>query len=514
MEEKYALLSVYRKEGIVEFARKLQANGYKILSSGGTALELKRNSVEVTDVSEYIDYPEIMNGRVKTLHPRIHGGILMERNNPKHITDAKKKDIYPIDIVAVNLYPFEETVARKPSMEEAIENVDIGGPTMLRAAAKNFKHVAAVCDPSGYKAVIADLEKNGSVSLELRKKLAVAAWEHIAHYDVIIEQYFREKLADAFAYPEYLNMSFKKRQDLRYGENPHQTAAAYYAQNSKNISVLDAQQFQGKQLSYNNVLDLNSAYRLLMQFDEPTAIIVKHNNPCGVASARNLLDAYKTARAVDPEAAFGGIVTVNRKVTKELAKEIITRFVEIVLAPEYDQEALQVFTEKKNIRVMQLPITTKSAAYRTYRSVTGGLLVQDNDSDYHTELKVVTKRKPSEEEMKAMIYAWKIVKYVRSNAIIYARSDRAVGIGAGQMKRIDAAKIGAEIAGEFNESLKGCAMASDAFFPFRDGIDYAAKLGVTAIIQPGGSVKDSDVIAAANEHNITMVFTGMRHFRH
>ncbi|MFH1222654.1 MAG: bifunctional phosphoribosylaminoimidazolecarboxamide formyltransferase/IMP cyclohydrolase [Candidatus Micrarchaeota archaeon] len=512
--EKYALLSVYRKDGIVEFAMQLQAAGYKIISSGGTAKELKAAKIAVIDVSEFTGSPEMMDGRVKTLHPKIHGGILMDRNNPQHVAEANKNNIAPIDIVAVNLYPFEETVLKKPTLKDAIENVDIGGPTLVRAAAKNYLHVTVICDTADYAKVIDDLNKKGSVSLELRQKLAVAAWEHVAHYDAVIEHYFREKLDNPFDYPEYLNLTFRKKQDLRYGENPHQTAALYYDPHEKNVSVMNAKQHQGKMLSYNNILDLNSAYRLLTQFDEPTAIIVKHNNPCGVASAKDILEAYKTARAVDPEAAFGGIVTVNRKVTKQLAQEIIVRFVEVVLAPEYDKDALEIFAAKKNMRVMELPIKGSTHLYRTYRSVVGGLLVQDADVESYKELRVVTKRKPTEQEMKAMIYAWKIAKYVRSNAVIFAREDRAVGIGAGQMKRIDAAKIGSMIAKEFGENLKGCAMASDAFFPFRDGIDFAATLGVTAIIQPGGSVKDAEVIAAADEHNIVMVFTGTRHFRH
>jgi phosphoribosylaminoimidazolecarboxamide formyltransferase/IMP cyclohydrolase len=438
----------------------------------------------------------------------------MDRSNKKHVEEAKKNGISPIDIVAVNLYPFEETILKKPPLKDAIENVDIGGPTLVRAAAKNYQSVTIVCEPADYAKVVDDLNKHGSVSSELRQKLAVAAWEHVAHYDAVIEHYFREKLANLFDYPAYLNLTFKKKQDLRYGENPHQTAALYFDPHEKNISIVDAKQYQGKMLSYNNILDLNSAYRLLTQFDEPTAIIVKHNNPCGVASGKDILEAYKTARAIDPEASFGGVVTVNRKVTKQLAQEITTRFVEIVLAPEYDKDSFEVFAAKKNIRVMELPIKSSTFMYRTYRSVVGGLLIQDADVESYKELRVVTKRKPTESEMKSMLYAWKIVRYVRSNSIIYARENRAVGIGAGQMKRIDAAKIGSMIAAEFGENLKGCAMASDAFFPFRDGIDFAASLGVTAIIQPGGSIKDEEVIAAANEHNIAMVFTGMRHFRH
>ncbi|VVC01228.1 Bifunctional purine biosynthesis protein PurH [uncultured archaeon] len=513
MGERYALVSVYDKEGVAAFATALEKAGYRILSSGGTAKALKAAGIAVVDVSQFTGSPEMMDGRVKTLHPRIHGGILMDRSNKKHLEEAKKNGIEPIDIVAVNLYPFEQTIMGNQKLSEAIENIDIGGPTLVRAAAKNYQHVTIVCDPADYAKVMEDLKK-GPVSEKLRRHLAITAWEHVAHYDAVIEHYFREQWGSVLDYPEYLNLTFRKKQNLRYGENPHQTAAVYHDPHEKNISIVDAKQYQGKLLSYNNILDLNSAYRLLTQFDEPTVIIVKHNNPCGVASDKDILKAYKIARAVDPEAAFGGVVTINRKVTKQLAEEIINRFIEIVLAPAYDQEAMEVFKKKPNLRVMELPISGITQMYRTYRSVVGGLLVQDADVELYKELKVVTKRKPTEAEMKSMLYAWKIAKYVRSNAVIYARENRAVGIGAGQMKRVDAAKIRAMIAAEFGENLKGCAMASDAFFPFRDGIDYAASVGVTAIIQPGGSVRDAEVIAAADEHNIAMVFTGTRHFRH
>jgi len=511
----YALLSVYRKEGIVEFARELKELGYSLISSGGTARELRKAGLEVIEVSDFTKSPEMMDGRVKTLHPKIHGGILMDRKNKKHLEEAKKYGIEPIDIVAVNLYPFEETVLKKPSLAEAIENIDIGGPTLIRAAAKNYKDVVVICDPAYYKQVINELREKKEVSEELRRRLAILAWEHIAHYDTVIEKYFKKIWQEKNErYPEYLNLTFKKKQDLRYGENPHQTAALYYDPHEENVSISDAKQYGGKELSYNNILDMNSAYRLINQFEEPTAVIIKHNNPCGIATNDSILEAYKIARAVDPEAAFGGVVAVNRKVEKELAQEIISRFVEIVLAPSYTKEAIEVLKKKPNLRIMELPFKQINEPFKTYRSVLGGLLVQDADVELYKELKIVTKRKPSEEEMKAMIYAWKIVKYVRSNAIVYARPNKAVGIGAGQMKRIDAAKIGALIAQEFGDNLKGCAMASDAFFPFRDGIDFAAKLGVTAVIQPGGSVNDKEVITAADEHNMTMIFTGMRHFRH
>jgi len=510
---KTALLSVYNKKGIVEFAKSLSEIGIEVVSSGGTARKLREGGVKVTELSDFTGYPEMMDGRVKTLHPKIHGGILMDRDKEQHVKEAEKNQIKPIDLVVANLYPFEETVLGESTLDQAIENIDIGGPTIIRAAAKNFKHVTVVCNPADYGKVLEEVKK-GDISEELRKKLAVEAWEHIAHYDTVIEKYFRSQFGQGFEYPEYLNLTFKKKQDLRYGENPHQTAALYIDEHEKNPSVLKAKQLQGKMLSYNNMLDANSAYNLVKEFERPTAVIVKHNNPCGIASNPDIYEAYKTARSVDPEAAFGGIVAVNREVDKKLAEEITSRFVEIVMAPSFTDDAKVVFSKKKNLRLLELPITKGLVRHRRYRSILGGFLVQDSDVELYKEIKVVTKRQPTEEEMEAMMYAWRVSKYVRSNAIIYAKKNRAVGIGAGQMKRVDAAKLGAMIAKDFGESLEGAAMASDAFFPFRDGIDYAAELGVTAIIQPGGSVNDEEVIKAADEHNIAMIFTGMRHFRH
>ncbi|NYZ77494.1 bifunctional phosphoribosylaminoimidazolecarboxamide formyltransferase/IMP cyclohydrolase [Candidatus Micrarchaeota archaeon] len=511
-----ALISVYNKEGIAEFAKALAGLGIEIISTGGTAKMLREAGIKITNLSDFTGCPEMMDGRVKTLHPKIHGGILMDRGNPKHVKEAAENKIRPIDLVVANLYPFEKTVLGEPTLEEAIENIDIGGPTLIRAAAKNYRNVAVVCKPERYGQVLAEIRKDGKVSEDLRKQLVLEAWEQIAHYDNVIENYFRKKFGDVSAYPEYLNLTFRKKQDLRYGENPHQTAALYIDEHEKNPSLLRAKQLQGKQLSFNNVLDANSAYNLIKEFGEATAVIVKHNNPCGVASDNDIRKAYTIARSVDPEAAFGGIVAVNGEVDGKLAGEITSRFVEIVLAPSFTEDAKKIFLKKPNIRVLELPIKAGVEKHRRYRSVLGGFLVQDSDVELYKELKVVTKRKPTDEEMKSMLYAWKIAKYVRSNAIVYAKENRAVGIGAGQMKRVDAAKLGAMIAKDYagEGSLRGCAMASDAFFPFRDGIDYAAKLGVTAIIQPGGSVSDRDVIAAADEHGMAMVFTGMRHFRH
>lgn len=510
-----ALVSVHNKEGIVEFVRPLSEMGIEIISSGGTAKALSAAGIKATDVADFTGSPEMMDGRVKTLHPKVHGAILADRSNPKHMAEASKHGIKLIDMVVVNLYPFEQTVKSGAKLPQIVENVDIGGPTLIRAAAKNYKDLVVITDPAHYQPVLEELGKSGGVSEKTRQMLAVRAWEHIAHYDVVIEQFFRKSFGLDSEFPEYLNLTFRKKQDLRYGENPHQRAALYRDEHYANPSVLDAPQLQGKQLSYNNVLDSNAAFKLIREFEEPTAVIVKHNNPCGVASAENILEAYKMAKAVDPEAAFGGIIALNRPVDKELAEEITSRFVEIVMAPEFSPEALEVFKAKKNIRLLENKgVRIKRMPYRKYRSILGGLLTQDANVKVLDGLTTVTKRKPTEKEMGALQYAWKIVKYVKSNAIVYAREDRAVGIGAGQMKRIDAAKLGAMIAKDNGEDLKGCAMASDAFFPFRDGIDYAAKLGITAIMQPGGSINDKDVIAAADEHNIAMVFTGVRHFRH
>lgn len=516
MKVRRALVSVYDKGGIVELGRFLQGIGVEIISSGGTAKHLSDNGIRVVEVSDFTGSPEMMDGRVKTLHPKIHAAVLADRDNKNHMAEAKKYGIQLIDLVIVNLYPFEEAVRKGASMKDIVENIDIGGPALLRAAAKNYRHVAVVCRPSRYKDLMDEMEKSGGwLSDKTLERLALDAWEYVSHYDVFIEQFFRKAFGYQDEFPEYLNLTFRKKQTLRYGENPHQRATVYRDEQYTNPSVLDAKQLQGKELSYNNILDCNAAFKLIREFDEPTGVIVKHNNPCGVASADNILDAFRMAKSVDPEAAFGGVVALNRKVDGELAKEITGKFVDIVLAPGFDEKALEILRAKKNLRVMECPsMNVKRLPYRKYRSILGGLLVQDANVKLIEEIKVVTKRKPTDKEMKALLYAWKIVKYVKSNAIVFARENRAVGIGAGQMKRIDAAKLAAMIAKDYGEDLKGCAMASDAFFPFRDGIDYAAKLGITAIIQPGGSIRDEEVIKAADEHNIAMVFTGIRHFRH
>ncbi len=516
IKPKRALISVYDKSGIVEFAKELERVGVELVSSGGTAKLLANSGISVKEVSDFTGFPEMMDGRVKTLHPKVHGAILADRSKKTHLDEAKKNKIELIDLVVVNLYPFEEVVLKNASGNEIIENIDIGGPALVRSAAKNYDGVAVIVNPVRYAQVLEEMGK-GSIGSETLERLALEAFEHVAHYDTIIANYFRKQFGKE-VFPDYMNISFRKLQDLRYGENPHQKAALYRDSHFKGPSVLAAKQLQGKQLSYNNILDATAAFELCKEFEGPTAVVVKHNNPSGVASSKSTLEAYKNARSVDPEAAFGGVVAINQVIDEQVATEITKYFVEVVIAPGFSDGAKIVFSARKNLRILEMPdFSVERKPYFEYRSVPGGLLVQDaNIQLLGKELKVVTKRKPTDAEMKEMMYAWKIAKHVKSNSIVFARENRAIGIGAGQMKRVDAAKLAAMVAKDYSgeESLKGCAMASDAFFPFRDGIDFAAKLGVSAIIQPGGSIKDEEVIAAANEHDIAMVFTGMRHFRH
>jgi phosphoribosylaminoimidazolecarboxamide formyltransferase/IMP cyclohydrolase len=517
VEIKRALISVFDKTNIVELARSLTDLGVEIISSGGTANLLTKSGIKVTEVSDFTGFPEMMNGRVKTLHPKIHGGILADRSKEKHLEEAKANDIGLIDLVVVNLYPFEETVLQaKDQVDKAIENIDIGGPTLVRAAAKNYKSVAVIVNPEKYEECITQIKQNKEISQEFRDKLALEAWEHIAHYDAVIENYFRNQMDQEKEFPQFLNMSLRKKQDLRYGENPHQQAALYVNDHNREPSIMTSFQLQGKQLSYNNILDGNAALELLKEFGEPTAVVVKHNNPSGVASNPDIVQAFISARGVDPEAAFGGVIALNKEVDENLAKEITSKFVEIVIAPNFTKEAQEIFSKKKNVRLLVVEqIDKKRKPYREYRSVVGGLLTQDGNVILHDQkFNIVTKRQPTDEEILAMKYAWKVCKHVKSNSIVYARKDRVVGIGAGQMKRVNAAKLAADIASDFNLDIKGCAMASDAFFPFRDGIDAAAKRGITAVIQPGGSIRDKEVIDAADEHGMSMVFTGVRHFRH
>jgi len=513
-----ALVSVSDKTGILEFCQQLDRLGIEILSTGGTAKLLADNQVAVTEVSDYTGFPEMMAGRVKTLHPKVHGGILGRRGIDDQV--MAENGIKPIDMVVVNLYPFEQTVANPDcDLETAIENIDIGGPTMIRAAAKNYNDVAVIVDPADYQPVLDELsQQQNQLSLDTRFQLAIKSFEQTARYDTAISQYLRNTLQPDF--PDTLNLQFQKRQAMRYGENPHQKAAFYQEKNPPAGSISSARQLQGKELSYNNIADADAALECVKEFDPQTSacVIVKHANPCGVAVADDLLTAYDLAYATDPTSAFGGIIAFNRVLDKNTAAEIIKRqFVEVIIAPGIDDDAQVVLTEKKNVRVLecgQWPQTPVSAL--DFKRVSGGLLVQDKDLGRISadEVKIVSKRAPTEQELSDLLFAWKVAKFVKSNAIVYAKNNRTIGVGAGQMSRVYSARIAGIKAADEGLEVKGSVMASDAFFPFRDGIDAAAEAGISAVIQPGGSMRDDEVIAAANEHNIAMVFTGMRHFRH
>lgn len=515
---KRALISLSDKKGIIEFAKGLSELGAEILSTGGTAKLLSENGIKVMEVSDYTGFPEMMDGRLKTLHPKVHGGLLGMRDNPEHIKAMEKHGIKPIDMVVVNLYPFEATVAKGAHFEEVIENIDIGGPTMLRSAAKNHRDVAVITDPDDYSAVLDELRKNsGGLSPETHFRLARKVFELTARYDGAIANYLGrlEDRKPEKKFPDTLTLQFSKAQDLRYGENPHQDAVFYVEGGTGEPCVSNAKQLQGKELSFNNILDLDGAFETVKEFHDTAAVIIKHTNPCGVAvSSSSPADAYKKAKACDPVSAFGGIAGFNRIVDEETAREITSTFMEAVIAPGFTPAALEVFKGSKNLRLLQTPIFTKfHPGGIDIKKVVGGILVQDRDlgSVEEKDLKVVTRRKPSDEEIKALLFAWKVCKHVKSNAIVYTLGDRTVGIGAGQMSRVDSSKIAAIKA---QSSLNGTVVASDAFFPFRDGVDTVAGAGATAIIQPGGSLRDDEVIKAADEHGMAMVFTGMRHFRH
>ena len=515
-----ALISVSDKTGIVEFAASLADMGITILSTGGTFRELSTAGIQVTEVSEHTGFPEIMDGRVKTLHPRIHGGILGRRGQDDEIMASH--GIAPIDLVVVNLYPFTQTISRADcTLEEAIENIDIGGPTMVRAAAKNHAHVGIVTDPSDYPRVLAELAENRkTLGDELRFDLAIKAFEHTAAYDSAIANHFGRLVGeDNTEFPRTLNLNFVKAQNMRYGENPHQRAAFYVEKGCQQTGVSSARQRQGKALSFNNIADTDAALECVRQFPEPACVIVKHANPCGVAIAQNIGDAYDQAFSTDTESAFGGIIAFNRGLDAATAKRILDRqFVEVIIAPGVSKEALEITAAKQNVRVLECdPLDgDPSAQALDYKRVNGGLLVQDRDNGMirESDLKVVSKRVPTEAEMQDMIFAWKVAKFVKSNAIVYVRDHQTIGVGAGQMSRVNSARIAAIKAEHAGLEVKGAVMASDAFFPFRDGIDNAAANGIRCVIQPGGSMRDAEVIAAADEHDIAMVFTGMRHFRH
>jgi phosphoribosylaminoimidazolecarboxamide formyltransferase/IMP cyclohydrolase len=515
---KLALLSVSNKDGLIEFAQALQQRGIAMLSTGGTASALEKAGIPVKQVSAHTGFPEIMDGRVKTLHPKIHGGLLGRRNVDEQV--MREQGIEAIDLVVVNLYPFAATIAKPDcTYEDAIENIDIGGPAMVRAAAKNHDRVAIVVDPADYPAVLEELERNqGTVSLETRKRLAAKAFAHTASYDAMVAGYLAKATGSATSdYPESLSLNFRKRLELRYGENPHQTGAFYVSPEARGASIATAKQLQGKTLSYNNIADGDTAFECVRQFEAPACVIVKHANPCGVAVATDTLAAYDRAYKTDPTSAFGGIIAFNRPLDAATARAIVERqFVELIIAPEVEPEALEICARKENVRVLVTGGLEDSGLHQEYRSVNGGLLVQARDEGAiaKADLKIVTKRQPSEQELNDLLFAWRVCKYVKSNAIIYAKDGATIGVGAGQMSRVVSSRIAAMKAKDENLTVAGAVMASDAFFPFRDGLDVAAEFGIKAVIQPGGSMRDSEVIAAADEHGMAMVLTGMRHFRH
>lgn len=516
-----ALISVSEKTGVLEFARTLVDDyGVEILSTGGTAKLLRDGGVPAKDVSDFTGFPEMLDGRVKTLHPKVHGGILGMRENPAHVAKMKEYGIEPIDMVVVNLYPFEATVAKEDcSMEDAIENIDIGGPTMLRSAAKNNRDVTVIVDHADYQAVLDEMEASqGSVSCETNFQLAVKVYQHTAAYEGAISNWLGARTGEAVApYPDTMTLQYKLAQGMRYGENPHQSGAFYVEKGVKESSIATARQLQGKELSYNNIGDTDAALECVKQFTEgPACVIVKHANPCGVAVGATILEAYEAAYKTDTESAFGGIIAFNRELDEETARAIVERqFVEVIIAPKVTEAASEVVSAKKNVRLLECGFWSETPASRIdFKRVNGGMLVQQADQDLFAELKVVTKREPTDAEMEDLLFTWRVAKFVKSNAIVYGRGNATVGVGAGQMSRINSARIAAIKAEQAGIPVKGAVMASDAFFPFRDGLDNAAAAGITAVIQPGGSMRDAEVIAAADEHGIAMVFTEMRHFRH
>ena len=510
-----ALISVSDKTGLIDFCTALAGHGVKILSTGGTAKAIRDAGLPVTDVSEHTGFPEILDGRVKTLVPQVHGGILGRRGVAEHVAQMEEHDIAPIDLVAVNLYPFEATVARGAAFEDCIENIDIGGPAMIRSAAKNHESVAVLTQPAHYETILAELKAHGGTQLTTRKKLAAAAYARTAAYDAAISGWFATQNGEE--YPETFALSGAKKQELRYGENPHQTAAFYISVPAR-FGVATATQLQGKELSYNNYNDTDAAFECVAEFSEqPTVVIVKHANPCGVASAFNLADAWDDALACDPVSAFGGIVAVNRTLDEATAEKISAIFTEVIIAPGITEAAAALLAKKKNLRVLTtggLPDPTEAGI--TFKSLAGGFLLQTRDTGrvLPLGLKIVTERAPTDKERQDMLFAFRVAKHVKSNAIVYAKNLATLGVGAGQMNRVDSARIAAWRGKAAQLDFTGCAVASDAFFPFADGLEAAIAAGATAVIQPGGSIRDNEVIDAANKAGIAMVFTGMRHFRH
>ena len=543
---KRALISVSDKAGILEFAKHLREFGVEIISTGGTARNLRENGIEVLEVADITDFPEMMDGRVKTLHPKIHGAFLALRDNENHARSMTEHGIEPIDLVVVNLYPFQETIAKEDvSLAEAVENIDIGGPAMIRSASKNWRDVAVVTDAKLYESVSQELrETGGSLSLKTRQRLATLAYTRTASYDLAISAYLAKQLstedlgflepfnplgnliiiesADIFDetveedgddLPDFETIELEKAADLRYGENPHQKAALYESNESGGIAK--AEQLHGKEMSFNNYVDAEAAWNLVQDFDELAVAIIKHTNPSGLGTGSSNEEAYARALSTDPVSAFGGIVAFNRKVEAAVAKSVNEVFTEVVVAPDFDADALEIFKRKKNLRVLRVE-KCESTNNLEYKQISGGFLVQSKDIHRvsESELNFVTERKPTDEEIRALLLAWKVCKHVKSNAIVFANENRTIGVGAGQMNRVDSVRIAAMRAERFDLPLKNSVVASDAFFPFRDNVDEAASFGISAIIQPGGSIKDNESIEAANEHNIAMVFTGFRHFKH
>lgn len=510
--KKRALISVSDKTGLIDFARELALLDYEIISTGGTYKAIKEAGIPVTYVTEVTGFPEILDGRVKTLNPYIHGGILAMRT-PEHLAQLDELHITPIDIVAVNLYPFRQTIAKPDvSLEDAIENIDIGGPTMVRSAAKNYKYVAIVVDPAKYDEIIEKLKAN-ALDEAYRFELARLAFNHTAEYDTYISRYLNSLSSETEPFPKAVILPGEKLMGLRYGENPHQSAAFYAMPDASASSIAKAKQLGGKELSFNNIVDINAALELVREFNVPACAVIKHTNPCGTAIGKDIKDAYVRAFAADPVSAFGGIVALNGCVEADCAAELVKTFLEAVIAPAYTAEALEILATKKNLRIMETGKLEPAASYTDIKRVNGGFLLQDSDSKVVTreELTCVTKRQPTEAEIEELLFAWKIVKHTKSNAIVVTKDGQSLGVGAGQMNRVGSAEIAFK---EGGEKCNGAVMASDAYFPFRDTIDAAAKAGITAVIQPGGSIRDDESIVAADEHGIAMVFTGIRHFKH
>ncbi|WP_085993304.1 bifunctional phosphoribosylaminoimidazolecarboxamide formyltransferase/IMP cyclohydrolase [Oceanobacillus senegalensis] len=509
---KRALISVSDKQNVVEFAKGLVELDYEIISTGGTLKKIQEAGIAARAIDDITGFPEIMDGRVKTLHPKVHGGLLAKRSNPDHMNQMEENEIHPIDMVVVNLYPFKQTLEKTGvSKEEIIENIDIGGPTMLRSAAKNFEDVTVVVDPADYDSILEALQTDG-LDDEKRIQLAAKVFRHTANYDAMIAEYFLGETKEEF--PETYTVTYEKVQSLRYGENPHQNAAFYKQPIVKSMSLAAAKQLHGKELSYNNIQDANAALEILADYNEqPAAVAVKHMNPCGIGVSETLFDAFNRAFDADPISIFGGIVALNKEVDSQTAEKLSSIFLEIIIAPSFSEKALEILTRKKNIRLLELDMTNREAVNHKLTSVNGGVLIQSQDNGTVTkdDLQVVTKRTPSEQEVADLLFAWKAVKHVKSNAIVLAKDGQTIGVGAGQMNRVGSAKIAIEQAGE---KTKGSVMSSDAFFPMPDTVEEAVKAGVTAIIQPGGSKRDQDSIDVCDKHGIAMVYTGMRHFKH